>query len=370
MNLIGDGITDNTAALQAMLDAGGYLFIPPGVYCFSASLIVRSDTTIQGAGRALSILKSTNGSGIQNEHLDADPANPRLDKNITFQGIGFHGNPDLEDVQALASLCGIGNLTIHDCAFAHRRKDLIVVANNMGMRIDSCEFYDWGTRRPHDGSEGTFVGGAAIFCWRPLFRSWITNNYLHDAANGGGIWLPVTNTAAPEAREAEFVICTGNQVHGVAEFGIVLSPEYSIVAHNIMADIGLVDVSGHGSEAHGRNYVYLGNVHARIDNMGTYHSNTRNAVIASNVFGEVDRRKTGSAAIVLASQPASTGTGLDPPAKVTIVENTSDEHNGIGLIDNGGGAMSEITIATNCCGPVAIGGTKKRRQKIFVRDNT
>ncbi|MAT14432.1 MAG: hypothetical protein CMJ46_04090 [Planctomyces sp.] len=51
---VGDGITDDTAALQAALDAaqGRELYIDPGTYLISDSLFVPSNTVITGAGDA------------------------------------------------------------------------------------------------------------------------------------------------------------------------------------------------------------------------------------------------------------------------------------------------------------------------------
>lgn len=47
---VGDGITDDTAALQAFINAASYGFIPAGTYKFTATLSFRSNQTIFGAG--------------------------------------------------------------------------------------------------------------------------------------------------------------------------------------------------------------------------------------------------------------------------------------------------------------------------------
>jgi len=52
---VGDGITDDTVALQSFLDAASYGFIPAGTYKFTATLSFRSNQTIFGSG-AQSIL--------------------------------------------------------------------------------------------------------------------------------------------------------------------------------------------------------------------------------------------------------------------------------------------------------------------------
>lgn len=59
---VGDGVTDDTAAIQAALTAcrvagGGTVFVPAGTYLVTADLIIGSNTTFQGASRSVSIIK-------------------------------------------------------------------------------------------------------------------------------------------------------------------------------------------------------------------------------------------------------------------------------------------------------------------------
>jgi hypothetical protein len=59
---IGDGATDNSAALQKAIDAGHAVIIPEGTFNFSATLTLRKDSLIMGTGRK-SILRYT-GTGV------------------------------------------------------------------------------------------------------------------------------------------------------------------------------------------------------------------------------------------------------------------------------------------------------------------
>src|SRR5512138_2474280 len=70
---VGDGVTDDTAAIQAALDAiaargGGTVLLPAGVFIVSPSggtrwLRVGSDTTVQGAGDTATTVKVRDGAG-------------------------------------------------------------------------------------------------------------------------------------------------------------------------------------------------------------------------------------------------------------------------------------------------------------------
>src|SRR4051812_37698536 len=64
---LGDGVTDDTVAIQAALTAcgvkGGIVFLPIGKYIVTGSLFIKSYTTLMGAGA--DYLESGNGSVIQ-----------------------------------------------------------------------------------------------------------------------------------------------------------------------------------------------------------------------------------------------------------------------------------------------------------------
>jgi polygalacturonase len=59
---VGNGVADDTAAIQAALTAvpvaGGTVFFPPGTYLTSSTLLTKSNTTILGSGPYASIIKA------------------------------------------------------------------------------------------------------------------------------------------------------------------------------------------------------------------------------------------------------------------------------------------------------------------------
>jgi len=62
MGAVGDGVTDNSAALQAAINAGYAVVIPEGTFNFSTTLKLKKDSVIVGAGKR-SVLRYT-GAGV------------------------------------------------------------------------------------------------------------------------------------------------------------------------------------------------------------------------------------------------------------------------------------------------------------------
>lgn len=94
----GDGSTDDTAALQACLSAGGQVYIPPGTYLVSTELKIPSNTTLWGAGIDKTIIKKANGA-YRGDNVLTNARNTRApraasleDTNIHISGMTLDGN--------------------------------------------------------------------------------------------------------------------------------------------------------------------------------------------------------------------------------------------------------------------------------------
>lgn len=338
-----EGLLDDTAAVQAWLDQGGLLYGVSGEFGITGPVLVHSNTTI--AACSIMLVALNESAVFLNANCSADLSS-RPDRNIRLSGITFDGVP--------VALCGIDGLTVRDCRFMNQPGDALQVVNNVGMRIDSCEFTGWG-KTTHDGPPGTYVGGSAIFCWRPSWRSWVTNNYVHDGA--GGIWLPVDNYMAPFTDPAECIVCTGNIVQNTTEFGIVSCPSLSVVANNIMCDTTQVDVSGNCSENHGNRFAYVGNVHGRSPNCGAFFGNTDLAAIGGNLFADCPQ------ALQISSVDPSTGMGPNPPNHLSVIGNAGGDIN-FGSLD--GRKQDHIVATGNAMTTTIAPGV---RGKVFIERN-
>jgi parallel beta-helix repeat protein len=87
----GDGATDDTAEIQAALDAvpavGGCVYFPAGTYVVSAPLVVDSNTVLVGDGMYVSNLSATTAFTSSQAMVYANAEN-----NITIEDLGFFGN--------------------------------------------------------------------------------------------------------------------------------------------------------------------------------------------------------------------------------------------------------------------------------------
>ena len=61
---VGDGIADDTAAIQAALDMGGEVYIPKGRYKITRTLFIGSNTSVFGDGDGTVIFLGDNGANL------------------------------------------------------------------------------------------------------------------------------------------------------------------------------------------------------------------------------------------------------------------------------------------------------------------
>jgi hypothetical protein len=83
---VGDGITDDTVAIQAALDSNaGFICMPAGTYLISAILYVSSNTCVFGNGVEVTIIKHPSSQAFRNKNYITGTG----DANITITGMTF-----------------------------------------------------------------------------------------------------------------------------------------------------------------------------------------------------------------------------------------------------------------------------------------
>lgn len=144
----GDGVTDDTYAIQRAIDTSNYVYFPAGVYCFS-NLKLRSDIYMLGNNTTLKCLdnsKSTNTGAIVPNFT-----NKKLE-NVTIENFIFDGDKEnivgeYYDIIGLFALNDetIENVRILNCHFKEFREDAIRFmysknANVKNIVINGCVF--------------------------------------------------------------------------------------------------------------------------------------------------------------------------------------------------------------------------------------
>ena len=92
----GDGVTDDTSAVQAALDKGGFVFMPAGTYKVS-KLYIKSNTFLSGAGVDSTVILATLGTRTDNALLN-EHAYIRLSNGVTSSNQIFDENIQIQDL--------------------------------------------------------------------------------------------------------------------------------------------------------------------------------------------------------------------------------------------------------------------------------
>ncbi|MFT4029577.1 MAG: glycosyl hydrolase family 28-related protein [Protaetiibacter sp.] len=156
---VGDGVTDDTAALQDALAAaeGATLYFDASSYVVSDLLTVRQGTTLRGRGAT--IVRKTGYSheilgnwqhGATWDWADGDTTTTGYNGSgdITIDGITFDGNAGAEPSN-IVSFVHCQNIVIRDCVFLDCTADHHLELNSTRhARVSNCQFLGF---RPNAG---------------------------------------------------------------------------------------------------------------------------------------------------------------------------------------------------------------------------
>lgn len=146
----GDGTTDDSAAIQSVLDLQGIVYIPAGTYLINTTLRIKSNTKLYGDGTEATILKE-GGAGttlgtmftsilINQAYYDSDAAG---NDSMHVENIAFHGqrSTPIADGAVTATNKGIGGVyfeyasrsRIRDCYFKDGWSGFVITATRTGF---------------------------------------------------------------------------------------------------------------------------------------------------------------------------------------------------------------------------------------------
>jgi len=174
----GDGVTDDSAAIQAALDLKGQVYIPAGTYIINTTLRIKSNTKLYGDGTEATILKEGGTVGttlgtlatsilVNQAYSDGDSAG---NDSMHIENIAFHGNrvTPVADGSATSTNKGIGGVylqyasrsRIRDCYFKDGWSGFVIADTRAGFNfqlqnsIFDCTVYN-ATSWSVDGNSGT-----------------------------------------------------------------------------------------------------------------------------------------------------------------------------------------------------------------------
>jgi hypothetical protein len=132
----GDGVTDDTTALQAAFTAGagGVVYGPIGTYIYSAKLRFPNNIVVFGAGRDLTVFKQATASNLPIS-FDASSSTPT---NIRIAGITFDGNRTGQSsgnnrgLEITTASATITKIIVEDCTWQNYRAAAIVLGGSSG----------------------------------------------------------------------------------------------------------------------------------------------------------------------------------------------------------------------------------------------
>ena len=225
---VGDGVTDDTVAIQSAIDAantasGGCVYFPAGLYQITDTLTVGNSTRLCGSSQRSQIRLEAGMTGYMVENKDASGGNNYIEIcDLTFQGNRANaGNPS-----GIIFFDNVDKFSIHDCWLINAYNDSIYIDNSFYGRIhnnytegagaDSYTIHNTFDLEVSDnisyssGQRGT--GGGGIVVIDSSGRIVIDGNICKNAGNANGNGIVVQASANCVITNN---ICSGNNVSGI-----------------------------------------------------------------------------------------------------------------------------------------------------------
>lgn len=357
---VGDGVTDDTAALQAAFNAGGSLFFPPNRTFVSSKLSVTTDVVIFGYDSILlhKTNSASNGVGLI-EML--------TDNTLVIRGLKIDGNAANQTATPFTYnfvWCSIGSLEMYDCWCGNTKGTNIRTGNiddfdaskfAHDIIIDNCEFR-MGLSNCGDNLRiertvratfsNNFVYGGFSSMRSQLYCKEL--DFINNECSFAFADMGITTALSENIRiinnnvhshfglgiEIDAVVncqVTGNYVHNNGLNGIQTAPLGAAYFANDPIYWGSISTA-HGSAYNNQTYTspYVNNINVTITN-NVVANNTRadrliNSVTdfyaynyVSNPNSTVNAQLAIEGTVITAGQP---GFGLATSTSPTVIDNT------------------------------------------------
>ena len=340
----GDGVVDDTAAMQSAMTAagvsGGTVYWPDGDYKFTAALSVGSDTKLLCEKGALLKTSVSDIHFIVNDDTSGGNTNIVLD-GVNIDGVGVTGGTTSKGV----NLQNITGLTVRDCRFVNFPRHALHLNDIDEFEVVNNEFDSPG-RIVQYVREGGVPEGSAIYS-EFVRRGLIQANRMRDP------WQMAIFIWGSTSGESYEISITGNQIEGCNDNGIRLQPATSASVdfdNNVVRSIAIasnviIDTSGDGIRVNGRNVSIVGNVITTRALSSTGSPSCINSggveecVIANNVLTDWD---TEEIAYGIRIRPDDSTNQAAAIKHLVISGNAIHGFYGGGIIISGAGSTNEV----------------------------
>lgn len=238
---VGDGTTDDTAAVQAAVTSctslGGSVYVPPGTYLITHLTLV-SNLCLHGAGPGVSTLKQKNASNL--DFIGTTTLN-----HVTIRDLTFNGNKTNQTSMGAGIVLSASDVVITNCEVTNFHAYGIYLVNGTGCKISDCTVTSnasvgilGGVAANNyvdlviannvvalNGSHGICLGNGST---ANVTRATVTGNDVvsngQSTSGGGGIWANVGS---------QFVTIAGNMVSANLgdNIGIMTSTNTSVTGN-------------------------------------------------------------------------------------------------------------------------------------------
>ncbi len=351
---VGDGVADDTAAMQAFLTAvaGRIGVVMPGTF-ICTTLTISSGTTLIGHGANSSIIKAKNtlaGNAVLLKNaVQTGAVNSYSDRDIRIEGVQFNGNGLGTRVSELISFGKARRITLRDCRVTNVGYIGLGFGGCRGVRILNTEVDATGNPVvTAEGGPGIWFGNAGdgSHCIDVL----VQGCDIHDT-EWAGIYA-----------SADRCRIIGNDITSVKEAGI-FSGFYVglIIKGNNIDGVTKKNISASGIET-GAAYVEIeGNVIKNVANCCIALTDTQNVNIVGNSLDECRQDSVSypqGSMIGIVTQSASP----NQPRWITVVGNTAisvgSQPYSFLTIGGSGSAAIEVLVEGNNCGGITFSSGK------------
>jgi hypothetical protein len=258
----GDGVTDDTAAIQAAIDATpayGTTVFPAGTYIISAALNLKSNLTIDGQGATIRakaavnfeymmLASSKTNVTVKNLRLDANKANRSAGQNVRFMCLAFTDCDDstafnvyVENARGYSSIPAVG---------------LAIGGSSVRCKIESCTAVNCGDASPN-AADGFFASGESNLIIGSLATNCTDTGFVIESSNASGIvgciarscngGAAITN-AVNSDKYGNFIsgvsiLDWNSSVTGGIQIGCPLSTSTGALYDTVVSDVSVVAVT-------------------------------------------------------------------------------------------------------------------------------